>query len=74
MLTQLAAAIQLVNSVLGAADRRDWAPPPPLTASKPLKDWLPQVAAARASRVEPEAILSQGYLYAQQNAAPPPHP
>ena len=37
MLTQLAAANQLVTSqaVLGAVDRRDSASPPPLTVAKP---------------------------------------
>jgi len=73
LMAQLAAANQLVVAALGAADRRDSAPPPPVgpAVTKPFKDWLPQVTPySGESDRTPEAFLAQYYLYVRQHHVP----
>ena len=73
LMAQLAAANQLIVAALGAADRRDSAPPPPVgpAVTKPFKDWLPQVTpfSGETDRT-PEAFLAQYYLYVRQQRVP----
>ena len=73
LMIQLAAAGQLVTAALGAADRRDAAPPLDTVAAKvkPYRDWLPQVKAYSGnSDGSPEAFLAQYYLYARHQQVP----
>jgi hypothetical protein len=45
LMTQLAAANQLIVAALGAVDHSDPSPPVSPVTVKPYKDWLPQLKA-----------------------------